>query len=54
MRSELGSRFGSLTPAEFSTKRVDQIVVYYQGMVWNGKWNGTKILVWNMEDARME
>ena len=23
-------------------------------MVWNGKWNGTKISVWNMEDARME
>ena len=25
-----------------------------QGMVRNGKWNGTEILVWNMEDARME
>ena len=25
-----------------------------QGMVWNGKWNGTEISVWNMEDARME
>ena len=24
------------------------------GMEWNGKWNGTEILVWNMEDARME
>ena len=23
-------------------------------MVWNGKWNGTEISVWNMEDARME
>ena len=23
-------------------------------MEWNGKWNGTEILVWNMEDARME
>ena len=23
-------------------------------MVWNEKWNGTEILVWNMEDARME
>ena len=23
-------------------------------MKWNGKKNGTKILVWNMEDARME
>ena len=22
-----------------------------QGMVWNKKWNGTEILVWNMEDA---
>ena len=27
-RSELRSRFGSLIPARFSTKRVDQIVVY--------------------------
>ena len=25
-----------------------------QGMVWNGKWNGTEISVWSMEDARME
>ena len=24
------------------------------GMEWNGKWNGTEISVWNMEDARME
>ena len=24
------------------------------GMEWNGKWNGTEILVWNMKDARME
>ena len=24
------------------------------GMEWNGKWNGTGISVWNMEDARME
>ena len=23
-------------------------------MEWNGKWNGTEISVWNMEDARME
>ena len=23
-------------------------------MVWNGKWNGTEISLWNMEDARME
>ena len=23
-------------------------------MEWNGKWNGTDISVWNMEDARME
>ena len=23
-------------------------------MKWNGKWNGTQISVWNMEDARME
>ena len=23
-------------------------------MEWIGKWNGTEILVWNMEDARME
>ena len=23
-------------------------------MKWNGKWNGTEISVWNMEDARME
>ena len=23
-------------------------------MVWNGKWNATEILLWNMEDARME
>ena len=27
---------------------------YVQSMVWNGKWNGTEISVWNMEDARME
>ena len=24
------------------------------GMEWNGKWNGTEILVQNVEDARME
>ena len=24
------------------------------GIEWNGKWNGTEISVWNMEDARME
>ena len=24
------------------------------GTEWKGKWNGTKIFVWNMEDARME
>ena len=23
-------------------------------MEWNRKWNGTEILVWNMEDARIE
>ena len=23
-------------------------------MEWIGKWNGTEILVWNLEDARME
>ena len=23
-------------------------------MVWNGKWNGTEISVWNIKDARME
>ena len=23
-------------------------------MEWNGKWNGTEISVWNMEDATME
>ena len=23
-------------------------------MEWNGKWNGTEISVWNMEDDRME
>ena len=23
-------------------------------MEWNGKWNGTEISIWNMEDARME
>ena len=23
-------------------------------MEWSGKWNGTEISVWNMEDARME
>ena len=23
-------------------------------MEWNGKWNGTEISVWSMEDARME
>ena len=27
---------------------------HQQGIVWNGKWNGTEILVWNLEDARME
>ena len=24
------------------------------GMEWNGKWNGTEISVWNLEDVRME
>ena len=28
--------------------------LYSQGMVWNGRWNGTEISVWDMEDARME
>ena len=23
-------------------------------MEWSGRWNGTEISVWNMEDARME
>ena len=23
-------------------------------MEWYGKWNGTEISIWNMEDARME
>ena len=23
-------------------------------MEWNGKWNRTEILVWNIQDARME
>ena len=27
---------------------------FQQGMVWNGKWNGTEMSVWNKEDARME
>ena len=26
----------------------------HQGMVWNGKWNKTEILLWNKEYARME
>ena len=30
------------------------IINNQQGMVWNGKWNGTEISEWNMEDARME
>ena len=33
------------------------LLLYYSsghGMEWNGKWNGTEILVWNMENARME
>ena len=26
----------------------------WYGMEWKMEWNGTEILVWNMEDARME
>ena len=29
-------------------------VLANQSMVWNGMENGMEILVWNMEDARME
>ena len=35
------------------TRRCDLCRAWY-GMEWNGKWNGTEISVWNMEDARME
>ena len=48
---------------QFSRLPVREIPCTGHGMEWNGKWNGikrkmewneTEILVWIMEDARME